>query len=162
MGTHTFYEQRPVFAYIMAVPSCFQVCLASASKSDKVPWRINRTTFCKTTLLSLDLFYSMKTQGLPSNWKSPWQGKSTFAHPLIPTVHERHYHEVTLYVEILKQSLGKSIGTIALMFNCMWAFCLWQGNCQVSVLPRHIFGRNFPQIIAQNEFGLPCQSDESS
>ncbi len=76
----------------MTVPSCFQVCIAD---NCIVPWRINNTTFCKTTPLSLDLVYSVKTQGLLSNWKSPWQGKSTLAHPLIPSVHERHYHEVT-------------------------------------------------------------------
>ncbi len=65
-----------------------------------------------------------------------------------------------MYVEILKHPLGISIGTIALMFNCMQAFCLRQGNCQGAVLPMHIFGRIFPQIIAQNEVGPPCQSDE--
>ncbi len=68
---------------------------ASACKSDKVPWRKNSTTFCQTTPSSLNLFCSVKTQGLLSNWKSPWQGKSVFAHPRIPSVHERHYHEMT-------------------------------------------------------------------
>ncbi len=65
-----------------------------------------------------------------------------------------------LYVEILKRPHGKLIGTIPLVSNCMWAFCLRHENCQNVALPRHIARRNFPQIIAQNEVRLPCQSDE--